>query len=98
MVIAVEHVVEDAVGDLEAERPIALELGFAEPLIDRALVRKGWIGRGVGADAGVLDAVIAGLDVEDHAELARVTAVGRRIVDLADRMIGMSLADDSFRG
>src|SRR6266508_4255788 len=86
------RVAQHAVGYLETERAVAFELRLAEELIDRSLVRKRGVLDGIGPDTRILDAMIAGLDVEDHAGLA-VAAVGGRIIDHADRRIGMLCAD-----
>src|SRR5262249_6762303 len=90
----VEHATQDAVGDLEAERPVALELRLGEDLIARPLMGELRIGDRIGADVGVLDAVIARLDVEDRAEIAVAAAVGGRIVDLADGVVRDVGAED----
>src|SRR5262245_4590589 len=64
--LAARAPVQELLHDLKAERTIALELRFAEPLIGRALMRKITIGHGVAAHAGALGSVVAGLDVEDE--------------------------------
>src|SRR5271169_945401 len=80
-----ESLRQQSIRDFKSKRPVAFELRLAEPLIGRALMRKTLVGGRIAAHAGAFDAVVAGLDIEYQAVLP--AAVGRRIVDLANRRI-----------
>ena len=58
---------EHAPGDIGTQRAVGLELGFAEPLVARRLMREFAVGGGVADDVGRFATVKAGLDVNQRA-------------------------------
>jgi hypothetical protein len=84
---------QDRVRDIQAQRAIAFELSFGEPLIGCRFVRKRLVRSCIAAHAGtfVIGAVNSGLDVEDRPVFALFTielfAIGFAEVNRADCMI-----------